>query len=112
MEWSADAPDEAKTLEQQLAEAQSRQAQIKARLAQLEARKKARDGRKRAHGEMSLAKLVLDRVAAQPAFKDEIRVLVDKAALKPHERDAILWLLASFDQPASPREGGSSQATL
>jgi hypothetical protein len=40
------------------------------------------------------------------------RVLVDKAALKPHERDAILWLLASFDQPASPREGGSSQATL
>jgi hypothetical protein len=90
-----------KTLEQQLAEVQSRQAQIKARLAQLEARKRARDGRKRAHGEMSLAKLVLDRIATLPAFKDEIRALVAGAALKPHERDAILWLLASLDDSAN-----------
>jgi hypothetical protein len=89
-----------KSLEQQLAEARARQGRIEARLAQLEVRDRAKDRRRRAQGVMSLVKVVLERVAAHPAFRLEMRSLVAEAALKPHERAAALALLASFDEPA------------
>jgi hypothetical protein len=93
-----------KTLEQQLAETRARQERIKARLAQLEIRKKTKDQRKRAQGTMSLVKVILDCAAAQPAFKEELQSLVAKADLKPHEREAALSVLASFNDstPAAP----------
>lgn len=90
-----------KSLEQQLAETRARQERIKARLAQLEVRKKAKDQRKRAQGTLSLVKVILDRIAAQPAFKQEMQSLVAGADLKPYEREAALSLLASFDQRSS-----------
>jgi hypothetical protein len=86
-----------KSLEQQLADAHARQERIKARLAQLEVRKKAKDERKRTQGTMSLIKAVLDRAAAEAAFKEEIRALVATASLRPPEREAALSLLASLD---------------
>src|ERR1700722_12645678 len=86
-----------KTLEQRLVEARAKQERIKARLAQLEVRKKAKDQRRRAQGTMGLVKVILDRIATQPAFKKEVQSLVAKADLKPREREAALSLLASFD---------------
>jgi hypothetical protein len=96
-----------KSLEQQLAAARARQERIKARLAQLEVRKKAKDQRRRAQGTISLVKAVLDRVAAQPQFKHELESLVALADLKPHEREAALSLLASFDEPTSAAPGAN-----
>jgi hypothetical protein len=90
-----------KSLEQQLAETRARQERIKARLAQLEVRKKAKDQRKRAQGTMSLVKVIFDRIATQPAFKEELESLVAQADLKPHEREAALVLLSSFEEGRS-----------
>ena len=62
-------------------------------------------------GAMSLMKVILDRVEAHPPFKQKVESLVGQAALKPHEREAALSLLASFDcaVPGEPgsRPGGS-----
>jgi hypothetical protein len=101
-----------KTLEQQLAETRAKQDRIKARLAQLEVRKKAKDQRKRVQGTMSLVKAILDRVATQSACKEEVQSLVNQADLKPHEREAALALLASFDDvpgndPTNSTDGAS-----
>ena len=57
-----------KTLEEQLAEAQAKQERIKARLGQLEARKRDKDRRTRAYGEISLVRVILERMAALPAL--------------------------------------------
>jgi hypothetical protein len=86
-----------KSLEQQLADARSRQERIKARLAQLEVRKKAKDERKRAQGTMSLIKAILGRVTVEPSFQQEMRALVNASPLRPQERDAALSLLASYE---------------
>jgi hypothetical protein len=87
-----------KSLDQQLAETRAKQERIKARLAQLEVRKKAKDQRRRAQGTMSLVKVILDQIAAQPAFKQQLESLVVQADLKPQEREAALSVLASVTE--------------
>jgi|ERR1700674_2324611 len=100
-----------KTLEEQLAETQARQQRLKARLIQLEARKKAKDKRIRAYGEKALVRILLERMASQHAFKEDIHGFVTKAALKQDEREAILWVIASLDNPAASADDQSPATT-
>ncbi len=84
-----------KSLEEQLAETQAKQAQVKARLAELELRRKARDRRLRLHGERVLLRLMLQRMEDDSSFADTIRRSIAEADLRPNEREAISWLMES-----------------
>ncbi len=93
-----------KSLEEQLAETQSKQAQVKARLAELELRRKARDRRLRNHGERILLRLMLQRIEDDPSFANAIRRSIDTADLRPNEREAVLWLMEPGEAVASGHE--------
>ena len=94
-------PRQQKSIDEQLTEAKARQDQLKARLHMLEVKKRQRDSRTRAKAEMTLTRVVVDQMTAQPGFKNVIAELVKVTPLRPDELEAINWLMASLD-PAKP----------
>ena len=98
-------PRKQRTLEQQLADAQTRQQEIRARLQALEVRKKQRDSRTRSKAELSLMRVVLGQMTSQPDFRHTIADLVTKTPLRSDEQDAIQRLIASLPAPSANQAG-------